>query len=184
MNTTYLSYCKLYVSNNNKLVELAKKGIEARDAWIKRAETVMGYKEEELAIMVRNGDLYVAGLSVSPDEEGWRKQDNIWVPRLSTKPGKGHVAKIRVVGTYENHFNKWMADQGLVFKTYKLLGNMRGMSIDTNVAANAEFNSFVWCVPTDAPDEIHAKVKQHYGGELITGGKYLDEYSDHKYRIW
>lgn len=184
MNTTYLSYCNLYISNSNKLAELAKKGIETRDAWIKRVETVMGYKEEELAIMVRSGDLYVAGLRVSPDEDGWRKQDNVWVPRLSTKLGKEHEVKMLEVGCYKNNFNKWMEENGLVFETYKLLGAMRGMMIDVNVLANAEFNSFVWCVPTDAPDEIHANVKQHYGGELITGGKYLDEYSDHKYRIW
>ena len=184
MNTTYLSYCKLYVSTSGKLVELARQGTMARDAWIKKAETIMGYKEDDLAIMVKNGDLWVAGLRVSPDEEGWRKQDNVWVPRLSTKLGKEHEAKRFEVGSYKNNFNRWMEENGLVFGTYKLLGAMRGMMIDVNVLANAEFNSFVWCVPTDAPDEIHVKVDQEFGCETITGGKYLDEYSDHKYRIW
>lgn len=184
MDTTFLDNCRMYVSTSAKLVELARQGNEARDAWIKKAEEAMGYKEDELAIMITKGNLWLYGLRVSPIEEGWRKKDNLWVPRMSSKLGKAINAKIMELGIHLNHCNAWLEENGMKFETCILLGGCQIMNVQVEIGATEDHSAFVWFVPLLAGHIIHQRVVEEFGGVEITTGMYLDKYRNYEYRMW
>lgn len=184
MDTRYFDNCRLYLTTDKRIVELAQEGIRAREAWIKCAEAALGYTEEDLAIFTRYGDLWCAGLRTTPREEGWRKQDNIWVPRMSTKTGKAIFRKIKEVGRYYNTLRAWLEAGEMLFRYMVPVEPMRVFTVKVDIMANEDNTSFVWCVPTIAPEEIHQKVEGEYGGVEITFGAYIDKYKDHEYRMW
>jgi hypothetical protein len=185
MNTTYFDNCRIYVSTSDKLVKLAQEGTEARDAWISKAESIMGYWEEDLAIMVCKGNLRLDGVRKPiPGEEGWRPQDSIWVPRMSTSAGKAIATKINDVGRYENRLNAWLQENGIHHHSYLTANNAQIMLLEVMVGANKKFDSFVIFVPTIADESAHQKVENELGGVEITSGEYIDKYRDHKLQVW
>jgi len=185
METKYFDNCRIYLSTDKQLIELAKEGLNAINAWIMALEETMGYKEDDLAIMVRNDNMWLAGVrKKKPGEEGWRKQDSIWVPRMSTKAGKAINANIQNVGSYHNIKNKWLTKNNMAFMDFVCIGPSKGIRVELDILTNKTNNSFVICVPLRAPESMHTKAEKEYGGKEITTGTYCDQYRDHIYIMW